>query len=340
MPAMLHTMIGIVLMWCLMGVGSARASDRYECTRIVMGSAARLVFYAADEPTARRAEAAAFARLAELEQIMSDYRPTSELMQLRAQPTETPVPLSSDLLTVLWWSQQLAELTEGTFDPTVGPAVRVWRESRRTKTMPDDSALARALASIGHHRFRLDPSASAITLLIADIQLDLGGIGKGFAADEALRTLASLGITSALIDLGGDIAVSAPPPGRTGWEISIDDGRTHEPRTISLAHAAVATSGDLEQHVLIAGERYSHIIDPRTGLALTRSAAATVIARSATLADAIASAACVIAASAKSTDHARSQLDQLASRFDDLSITVAIDNDSPIAVGEFERATR
>lgn len=266
---------------------------RYEFTQIVMGGSAHLVFYAENAEKAHDAAKAAFARLNALDAVMSDYRPDSELMRLcRAEP-QTPVAISADLLDVLTIAQQVSAHTDGAFDPTVGPVVRLWREARKTGVAPTSAQIDAARARTGVQHLTLDQAASTATLHAADMQLDLGGIGKGFAAGEAIHTLADLGIESALVDLGGDLVVSAPPPGKDGWTVTIDNG-VDDPYQVRLAHAAIATSGDLEQHVVIDGQRYSHIVDPRTGLALTTNAAATILAPTGALADALASAACVL----------------------------------------------
>jgi thiamine biosynthesis lipoprotein len=257
---------------------------RFEYRQIHMGVEARIVLFAPDSARAIEAARAAFDRIAGLDAIMSDYRVDSELMRLSRLPAGTPVPLSDPLWRVLEQAQALAQLSAGGFDVTVGPAVQLWREARRTGTYPDPRALADARARTGWRHLRLDPSARTATLLVPGMRLDLGGIAKGFAADEAIATLRDHGVTRALVELGGDIVVSDPPPGRSGWEIRIADAGG-APSVVEIAGAAISTSGDAVQWVEIGGERYSHVIDPRTGVALRRSATATVISRSGILSD-------------------------------------------------------
>lgn len=266
---------------------------RYEFTQIVMGVSAHLVFFADNEQKAHDAAQKAYARLNELDGVMSDYRNDSELMSLcRSEPGE-PTPVSDDLRRVLVLAQDISRRTDGAFDCTVGPVVRLWRQARKDGQLPEAEALSSARALIGPDLFEVDEEAGAVTLSRSGIRFDLGGIGKGFAADEAIRTFESLGITSALVDLGGDLRVSAPPPGQEGWTVVVDDGSS-EPYSIRLAHGAIATSGDREQNVVIDGKRYSHIVDPRTGMSLTTRASATVLAPTGAEADALASAACVL----------------------------------------------
>lgn len=279
---------------------------RYEFTQLVMGVSARLVFFADTEQEAHDAAHKAFARLNELDGVMSDYRNDSELMRLCRQEPGEPTPVSDDLRSVLTLAQDISRRTDGAFDCTVGPLVKLWRQARKDGQMPDAEALASARALIGPDLFEIDEQAGTVTLAKSGVAIDLGGIGKGFAADEAIRTFESLGITSALVDLGGDVRASAPPPGREGWTVVVDDG-SNEPYTIRLAQGAVATSGDREQNVVIDGKRYSHIVDPRSGTALTTMASATVLAPTAAEADALASAACV-----HGPDHWRPIVDRFA----------------------------
>lgn len=290
------TVIGLSWLVVLWGSGRADAvvePTRYEFTQIVMGGSAHLVMFADSDRQAHDAARAAFARLNELDAVMSDYRSDSELMRLCSRPAGEPVRVSEDLARVLAAALDVSEKTDGAFDVTVGPLVQLWRRARQTATAPAADDLKTARAAVGFRWIDLNPEQRTVRLNAEHMRLDLGGIGKGFAADEAIRVLSSFGIDRALVDLGGDIVVSAPPPGQDGWRVLIDDG-VSEPYTIRLSHAAVATSGDLEQHAIIDGVRYSHIVDPRSGQALTGGAAATVLASSGTLADALASAACVI----------------------------------------------
>src|SRR5262249_22764670 len=154
-----------------------------------MGTRFQLTMYAPDEATASKAARAAFARIAELDGIMSDYRPASELMRLCAKAGGDPVPVSPELFAVLDKAQEVSRLSAGAFDVTVGPVVRLWRLARRTQRLPEAEQLARARALVDYRNIKLDPEKRTVQLLKAGMQLDLGGIGKGFAADEAHKVL-------------------------------------------------------------------------------------------------------------------------------------------------------
>ncbi len=273
---------------------------RFEFSQGHMGTRFTIVLYAPDGATATRAAQAAFDRIAELDQIMSDYRDDSELMLLCRRAGGPPVKVSEDLFRVLAKSQEVARESSGAFDITVGPVVRLWRRARRQHELPDAESLSQALRLVGYKNLRLDPSRRSALLLKRGMLLDLGGIGKGDAADQALLVLKKYDIRAALVAGGGDIAVGASPPEPDkpgGWRIGIaplGSPSARPTRIVYLRNAGISTSGETEQHVEIGGIRYSHIIDPRTGKALTGRNSVTVIAPDDITADALATAISVM----------------------------------------------
>jgi len=256
-----------------------------------MGLPFRMVLYAPDPAAATTAASNAFNRIAQLNDIMSDYDSDSELSRLSQSSGQGKIiPISDDLWRVLERAQSLSRRSGGAFDVTVGPCVNLWRKARREKKMPDPTWLARARNSVGYQHVRLDPRRRTAELLVPDMRLDLGGIAKGYAVDEAMKVLRHHGIRSALVSGGGDLAVSDPPPGKTGWRIELpplDVTNAPPVRFVILSHAALATSGDLFQRLEIDGKRYSHIVDPRTGIGLTDHSLVTVIARDCMTADSL-----------------------------------------------------
>src|SRR5262249_17738235 len=154
-----------------------------------------------------------------------------------------------DLFRVLQRAQEVAQRSGGAFDVTVGPLVALWRQARKTAVLPDPAALERARRLVGWKKLRLDERARTAQLTVRGMQLDLGGIAKGYADDEAQRVLKQHGITRALVELGGDIVVSGPPPGTEGWTIRVpnagdEDGPAGAPRALRFADRAISTSGD------------------------------------------------------------------------------------------------
>lgn len=274
------------------------AVHRFEYTQPQMGLPFRMVLYAMNQSAADVASRAAFARIAEINDIMSDYDTDSELSRLsRTSGEGRAIPLSPDLWLVLSRAQQIAEQTDGAFDVTVGPCVSLWRKARREHKLPRADLLAETLSAVGWRQLKLDPHRRAATLLVPNMRLDLGSIAKGYAIDEALKVLGTNGIRSALVTGGGDMAASRPPPGKPGWRITLaplDVTNAPPERFVLLKNAGLGTSGDLFQHVEIDGRRYSHIVNPKTGYGLTDHSLVTVIAQDCITANTLATAVSVL----------------------------------------------
>ena len=264
-----------------------------------MGVPWTITLYSGKLETGKAAINAAFAEVARLEKILSDYVPDSELCRLSAAaPTALPVPVSDDLWRVLARSLEIRDISGGAFDPTIGPLTTLWRQSRRSGHLPHAEKFAAAQAAVGADAILLHPNQKTVSLTRNHMRLDLGGIGMGYAIDRAMDVLWQHKISAAMIDASGDIAVSNPPPDTAGWNISVallsHAPGQREPGKLVLTNAAVTTSGDAFQSVEIDGIRYSHIVDPKTGLGVLGPAAVTVIAADCTTADALATAVSVL----------------------------------------------
>jgi len=250
-----------------------------------------MVLYAPDRASADTASSNAFARIKQLNDVMSDYEFDSELSTLsRSSGEGKAVPVSDDLWFVLERSQRLAHESGGAFDITVGPYTALWRKARREQKLPDAEKLKEFGAGVGYEKLVLVPKKHTALLTAPRMRLDLGGIAKGYAIDEALKVLRTNGITRSLVTGGGDLAAGEPPPGKEGWRIelaALDVTNAPAARFISLRNRALATSGDLFQHVEIDRKRYSHIVDPRTGLGLTDHSLVNVIAKDCMTADSL-----------------------------------------------------
>ncbi len=273
----------------------AETLNRYQYTQYHMGVDVRITLYAPNAELAERASHAAFERFAELDTIMSDYRPNSELMLLCTKAVRSAVPVSRDLFVVLMRSQELARLSDGAFDITCGPLVSLWRKARKTHLLPSASNIENARASTGWRHIAIDTAKRTVRLELSGMKLDLGGIAKGYADDCAQKVLKQLGIHCAMVEAGGDIVVSDSPPGQIGWKILIPNHEVDsKPSLQYFSHAAISTSGDTEQFVDIGGKRYSHIVDPRTGQALTDRVEVTIIAPDGLTSDGLSTAVSVL----------------------------------------------
>lgn len=260
--------------------------------RGLMGTRFAITCHHPDAAKAKTAADAAFEAAEEINRVASDYIADSELLSLSKHPAGEAVSVSPLLFKLLSEARELAEKTSGFFDPTLGPLTRLWRESRRRKVLQEAGILSKALASTGWKNLLLDPDKSTVTLARPGMRLDLGGIAKGQAADAMLAVMTAHGIPISCVTAGGDIRVGDAPPGTNGWNVGVRPGKEQSGKLL-LKNAAVSTSGDLHQSIEIDGIRYSHIIDPATGLGLTRHIAATIIAPNATITDALATACCV-----------------------------------------------
>ena len=273
------------------------AQNRFEYTHQQMGTQIGLVFYDMEDNDVKADSIAqlVFNRIDELNNSLSNYLPQSEINRLSSS-SNINVAVGEDLLRLLQISVDYAEKTNGAFDITLGPLIELWRKARQNNQLPLIDEIQSALKRIGYDN--LEFLAGNIIKLKKDcMQLDVGGIGKGFAADEAINLLKRLGITTALVDMGGDITVSDAPPNKDFWTLGFSyfDNKGEEVfQKIKLKNQAVATSGDLYQYVLIDGKRYSHIIDPKNGMALSNNIQVTTIAANGSMADAYASALSVL----------------------------------------------
>lgn len=285
----------VIIVFC----SSLNGAERIEALEPHMGTMFRIVLYADDPVQAHIATRAAFDRVADLDNKLSDYLPDSELNRVCVTAVGRNMPISRDLYTALKASQSLAERTDGAFDVTLGPVIRLWRAARQTGQLPTVEEIAAAAHRTGYRKLHLADNEShpTIRLDISGIQLDLGAIAKGYAADEGLRVLREQGFRQALVAASGDIAFGDPPPGKDGWDTGIDSINASDEAftdVIQLHNAAISSSGDAEQHVQIGGVRYSHIINPATGQGLTHRIGVTVVAARGIDSDGLSTAASVI----------------------------------------------
>jgi thiamine biosynthesis lipoprotein len=292
-------LLGLSLSIAALAGVSPAGLHRYEAVEPHMGTLVRVTVYTSDEQTAKAAFRAAFERIRDLDDILSDYKPDSELNRVTKTAIHRAMPVSDDLFTVLRAAQDLADATKGAFDITQAPVIRLWREARRTGRVPDSAALQDAAKRSGFRKLHLDAHRRAVRFDMTGMALDVGGIGKGYAASEALGALDALGIRSALVAVSGDLAFSDAPPGERGWRIGVhsdDPSVLGVPGVLELTNAAVSTAGSSEQHVDIDGRRYSHIIDPASEMGLVDDITVTVVAPHGLEADGLDTAASVLGA--------------------------------------------
>ena len=279
---------------------AAQASAEFR--EVHMGMEVRLVVAqpaASERALAERAARAAFDRVTELEAVLSDWRPTSELRRVSRQPTGEWVSVSPTLCAVLALALEVARATSGQFDPTVGPLTALWREEQRTGKSLPDSVWAAARARVGYQFVELDTVTYRVRMLRDSMRLDLGAIAKGWILDAALADVRRVGVSAALIEAGGDIALFGAPVGTAadsrGWRVAVPGAGPDS--VLVLTAGAVSTSGPAMQWIPRRdGARESHVIDPRTGHGAVDGRSITVIGPSAALTDALATALTLVPA--------------------------------------------
>lgn len=258
----------------------------------IMGTYATLTFW---EESAR-SQAAADATMAvfrEVNERFSNYLPESELSRLNRTAHEAPVACSDELWELLRTARELHRLSHGAFDISAGPLMKLWGFHRKRQTVPTPEEVAEVVTRVGLDKVEFDDAARTVRFSVAGMELDSGGIAKGYALDLAAARLRELGVRRGLLDLGGNLlALPEPPPERPAYRVGIRNPRDRQTHlgTVSLLGQAVSTSGDYERFVEIAGKRYSHLMDPRTGYPVEGMAAVSVIAPDGILSDCLSTA--------------------------------------------------
>jgi FAD:protein FMN transferase len=248
-----------------------------------LGTTVQLVFYTHDDLLATKLSQKCFQRVRDLNAIFSDYIDLSELSKLCKLPINHAHPVSNPLFTVIAQAQEISAKTNGAFDITIGKYTKRWRErSTQKSTQPEEE-----LDLVNYQHLKLDPVNQTITLL-KPVQLDLGGIAKGYIADQLMLIIKDAGISQAAVIIGGETVLADPPPGKDGWRIGIEDTEHKISGTLTLANTCLSTSGDSYQFYQQDGQRKSHLIDPTTKKSKTNRLNVTTIAPTAMQADATA----------------------------------------------------
>lgn len=256
-----------------------------------MGTTFKVILYAKSKPIADTVSFKTFQRIAAVNQTMSDYLPNSEVSLFsNTAGSKKKRKVSKDLFHILKQSIKWSRKTKGNFDITVGPLTKLWRKAFRQQAFPDSIQIVQCKSLVNYKNLKTSCWSQKARLTKRGMRVDLGGIGKGYAIDEAMKIIKELGIKSALVEGGGDILVSNPPPNEKNWKIQSpfsDD-------LIFLKNQAIATSGDSYQYLEWKGKRFSHIINPKTGFGIENQKSISVIADNCTNADALASACSIL----------------------------------------------
>jgi FAD:protein FMN transferase len=290
----------IIALACLAAASAAPAQDApalHRQARRIMGTFCEVQVYHQDPAAAERAIGAALDEMQRVDRLLSNYDPSSELSAMNRAAAVAPFRASDELFAFVRRSHDYFLMTQGAFDPTVGPLVRAWGFFTPRPAKPPDAQIAAAKSVSGFAKVRLDAAARTIAFAVPGLEIDPGGIGKGYAVDMAVAVLRRAGISSALVSAGGSsLYAVGHPPGRPDWTLGIGDptNRERPVRVVHLRDASVSTSGVSEKFVVVDGHRYSHIFDPRSGDPVEGMCQVSVVAGNATESDALTKAAFIL----------------------------------------------
>jgi len=272
----------LLLITALVIAARSRRQAAFSATRPMLGTIVSVTVGAHDRDTASAHLKAAFDRVAELEKALSAQDEQAELARLNRAAGGEPVTVSEDLYRAIAAGVAWHKRSRGCFDIAVGPLIRLWKSRGRENRLPTEEEIARARSLCGANRVALDKTKRSVRIPLKGMQLHLGGLGKGYCADTVAALLKSRGVTSALLVMSGDIYALGKRPDGAPWRIGIQDPRRPDDPSalitmVQLHDAAVSTSGNYRRYVMIGDRKYSHIVDPRTGLTAESVPSVTVI---------------------------------------------------------------
>jgi thiamine biosynthesis lipoprotein len=262
-----------------------------------MGSAFNLIIVSADSNKANHLARKSYELVDSLNHIFSNYDSSSELSKINASAGLLPYKMSRAMLDLVQKSQYAYIQSKGAYDISIGPLSSLWRNARKAKLFPEASTVLATKKLVGFAQVKINKRLGTIFLPNANMQLDFGGIAKGYIAQWVINFLKANGIQQALVDAGGDIVMSGPPLNQKGWLIGVNLPETTDQllnKKLQLSNCSVATSGDVYQFIEYKGVKYSHIINPLTGYGVTNLRNVTIVAKTGATADWLATACSIL----------------------------------------------
>jgi len=294
-----------------------------SCTRVpttgylkgdTMGTFYTIQYWSAKALEPHKLDTAIKNVLNEFEDQLSNWRPDSWVNRFNAAPAHKPIPVPEHAFNVIKLSLELAERTNGAFDPTLSPLIQLWGfGTERSERIPEEQAIQAALQKVGYQKLVLDTNNSTLLKTDPHAQLNCSAIAKGYAVDLVTRELLRRGVQGALVNIGGEVYAAGSKIDGFPWNVGIQEDlpsgqNLKSSRAIPLHYQALATSGHSQRAFLVNGQRYSHILDARTGRPVAANiASASIIAPNCALADGLATIALIIDSDA---------MTQLASQYD------------------------
>ncbi|OGL46080.1 MAG: hypothetical protein A2161_17365 [Candidatus Schekmanbacteria bacterium RBG_13_48_7] len=285
-----NSCIGIISTMFFFGLVDCNSIRDFKEIRMIMGTYVEIQIWSSQIEKAREIINEAFSAVEQVDRNMSHYRPDSIISELNRQSGSSYKIHDRDTFQVIKTATEISKLSNGAFDITIGPLMKLWFSNRNQNMLPDQEAILNTIQSIGYKHYRLDNQSQTIFLDLQGLQFDLSAIAKGFAVDRAIEVLKKNQITRALVNAGGDLYALDPPPGKSAWNVGLRDpfDQNNIILEIPLVNSALATSGNYENFFEVDNKRYCHIIDPRTGYPVPEIASVTVKSDSAVMTDALA----------------------------------------------------
>ena len=286
----------LVLMSLFLSIFILSGQKSYSESSILMGSSFEITVVTEGEDFAKESLAIAKKEIIRIENLISSWDQKSETSRINRNAGIAAVEVSKELFDLIFRAQQISKLSSGAFDLTFAAIDKLWNFDGRESEMPNPDALKASVFNIGYQLIELDEESLTVFLPKKGMKIGFGAIGKGYAADSAKQLLVERGVLGGIINASGDMNTWGTKPDGSSWTIGIVNPMNNKKvfSWFSLEHNAVVTSGDYEKFTQINGRRYSHIIDPRTGIPSQGIVSCTIFASKAELADAIATAVFVM----------------------------------------------
>ena len=271
--------------------------NKFSYSEMKMGSPFNIIIISADSVKANHLARKSFQLVDSLNHIFSNYDSSSELSKINASAGLLPYKMSPVMLDLVQKAKQAFIQSKGAYDISIGPLSSLWRNARKSKDFPNTNTVLASKKLVGLAQVKINKRLGTIFLPSAGMQLDFGGIAKGYIAQWVINYLKTSGVQQALADAGGDIVMSGAPLNTKGWIIGVNLPETTDDlvsKKLQLSNTAVATSGDVYQYFEKEGVKYSHIINPLTGYGVTNLRNVTIIAKTGATADWLATACSIL----------------------------------------------
>jgi len=273
--------LAVLLLLLVPGLALSEGRLRLSSSWTAMGTTYSVIAYDEDAQRLEMAVAEAFEEVDRIEALLSNYRKDSEWSRINREAGNAPVRVTTEMFRFLSACLDYSSRSNGAFDITVGPLVKTWGFYSRAGRLPHRAEIRAALARVGYRGIELDEEARTVRFLTQGMEIDPGGIGKGYTVDRMVNVLSAAGITSAFVSAGNSsIYALGAPPGAKGWTVKLRDPRSKEETVaeVILTDESISTSGDYERFFRAGGTLYSHIFDPTTGYPASGTLSVSVVA--------------------------------------------------------------